>query len=85
MSTRWKNVGLVEARAPLGAQIAKPERDRANTRIPHKFIVTLCPTRRALNADTWRSKGGMMGGANGSCRGVTSNNGIGIVPQAFIK
>jgi hypothetical protein len=41
--------------------------------------------RAYTGADTWRTKGGMMGGSSGSCRGSTSNNGMGVVPQAFCK
>jgi ATPase subunit of ABC transporter with duplicated ATPase domains len=36
-------------------------------------------------ADTWRRKGGMMGGRDGACAGVTGNNGLRVVPRAFIK
>jgi hypothetical protein len=36
-------------------------------------------------ADTWRKRGGIMGGSSGACAGVTGNNGIRVVPQAFIK
>jgi hypothetical protein len=56
------------------------------TMIPKGFKVKVYPTRRAYaGADTWRLKGGMMGGSSGSCRGSTSNNGMGVVPQAFCK
>lgn len=55
------------------------------TIIPAGFKIKTLPARAAYSADTWRIKGGMSGGATGCCRGVTSNNGMGVVPQAFIK
>ena len=58
-------------------------KDRENTPIPPKWIIKRLPAKRCAGSDTWRLKGGMMGGNAGSCRAVTSGNGIGVVPQAF--
>jgi hypothetical protein len=47
--------------------------------------IKVLPMGRARNSDTWRRKGGMMGGSSGACAGVTSNNGMGVIPQAFTR
>ena len=50
------------------------------------FRVKYLPAKRAWQgSDTFARKGGMMGGSGGSCRAVTGGNGIGVVPQAFIR
>lgn len=48
-------------------------------------IKRIAPKNAYTGADTWRKKGSMMGGRGGSCAGVTGGNGIGVVPQAFIR
>lgn len=62
--------------APRNARVVKVGEGKA-------VAIKRLPAKSALNADTWRRKGGMMGGSGGSCRAVTGGNGIGIVPQAF--
>ena len=47
--------------------------------------ITYCKPAKAYGSDTWRKTGGMTGGATGSTRGTTSNNGSGVVPQAFVN
>lgn len=54
--------------------------------IPAGFRVKRYKAHRAYAGSyTWPTKGGMMGGSSGSCRGATSGNGIGVVPQAFSR
>jgi hypothetical protein len=67
------------------ASMITSKRDYINTPIPAGFKIKKLPEGKARNWNTWARKGGMMGGACGSSRGVTSGNGIGIVPRAFIK
>jgi hypothetical protein len=50
------------------------------------FKVKHYPAKRAWTGSyTFARKGGMMGGSGGACRAVTGGNGIGVVPQAFIR
>jgi hypothetical protein len=64
---------------------AAPASEKLPTIYPASYRVKYLPARAAYGSNTWAIKGGMMGGSNGACAGVTSNNGIGIVPAAFIK
>jgi hypothetical protein len=77
---------MARKNAPLPRWEARPNTSRENTDISQwRHKITFCDARRAYGSDTWRIKGGMMGGSGGACAGVTSNNGLGVVPQAFIK
>lgn len=83
--TRWKNVKLEVARVPLSAQIAT-NKCHDLTPIPDSVKIKRLPAAHAwTGSHTWAKKGGMMGGRGGSSRGVTSGNGIGVVPQAFMR
>lgn len=65
------------------AQIAKPA---ISPPLPpsHKIIrAKVYKAHHAWTGSRSVMRGGMMGGASGSCQAVTSGNGIGIVPQAF--
>jgi hypothetical protein len=65
---------------------AAPLSEREPTIIPAEFKITrVAAGVRASDSYSWKLKGGMMGGATGACRGVCSHNGLGVVPQAFIK
>lgn len=64
---------------------AAPATEHEPTIYPADMRITYCPPAWARNAAPRKKSGGMMGGATGCCRGVTSNNGIGIVPAAFRK
>ena len=64
----------------------RPDSEKQGYVIPATVKIKTYPARRAYaGSHTWATKGGMMGGNGGSCRGVTSGNGIGVVPQAFCK
>jgi hypothetical protein len=56
-----------------------------NTPIPAHVRIKRYPAKYAYGAHTWAKKGGMMGGSGGACRGVTSGNGVGVVPMAFVE
>jgi hypothetical protein len=58
--------------------------NRENTDISQwKHKVQFIDEGRAYGSNIWRKTGGMSGGKNGACQGVTSGNGIKIVPAAF--
>jgi hypothetical protein len=64
----------------------RPDSEKQGYTIPKHITIKRYPARRAYcGSYTWPQKGGMMGGAHGSCRGATSGNGIGVVPQAFVR
>ena len=64
----------------------RPTSEKLGYTIPQGFKVKTYPVKRAYaGSHTWPQKGGMMGGSSGSCRGATSGNGIGVVPQAFVR
>lgn len=77
-----KRPALENFRPAMGWQA--PASEKEPTILPANYRVTLCAPAWARGARK-PLKGGMMGGATGCCRGVTSNNGMGIVPAAFIK
>ena len=71
---------------------ARVERGPDSEKIPTDYTkamkgarITYCEPARAYGSDTWRKRGGMTGGRGGSTSGVTSNNGSGVVPQAFCR
>jgi hypothetical protein len=64
---------------------ARPASEKLPTIYPASYLVKYLPAKAAYGSNTWAIKGGMCGGSTGCCRGVTSNNGTGIVPAAFIK
>ena len=78
-----KRPPLDNFRPAMGWQAPASEREAFV--IPAHIVIKRLPARVAYGADTWRIKGGISGGATGCCRGVTSNNGLGIIPAAFIK
>ena len=70
----------VAARAPLTMAKDHTPVDITGFKVKHY------PAKRAWSGSyTFARKGGMMGGSGGACRAVTGGNGIGVVPQAFIK
>lgn len=83
---RGKAYDALPALAPLGASVFhnRPASEREPTIYPAHIAIKRLPAGMARGAETWRAKGGMSGGKTGCCRGVTSHNGIGIVPAAFM-
>jgi hypothetical protein len=74
LNTKSDRAGSV---APRGARVVKID--------GRVIVIKRLKTKHALNSDTWRLKGGMMGGSGGSCRAVTGGNGLGVVPSAFVN
>lgn len=68
--------------APLH-KFARPQSEKQGYAIPEGFRIKKLPAKHAYGSHTWARKGGMMGGNAGCCKAVTSNNGMGVIPQAF--
>jgi hypothetical protein len=64
-------------------KFARPASEKQGYVIPEGFRIKKFDARHAYGSNTWKTKGGMMGGRGGCCPGVTSHNGLGVVPQAF--
>ena len=61
----------------------RPQSEKQGYTIPENLRIKKLPAKHAYGSHTWARKGGMMGGNAGCCKAVTSNNGLGVVPQAF--
>ena len=71
---------------------ARVERGPSSEKIPTDYTcakpgvrIKFCKPAYAYGSNTWAKRGGMTGGSSGATSGVTSNNGSGVVPQAFVN
>lgn len=82
---RSETANALPSRVALGdALYRRPASEREPTVYPALFAIKRLPEGSAKDIETWRKRGGMSGGKEGCCRGVTGGNSIGIVPRAFM-